>query len=146
MLKGMFHTGFVVRDLERAIDFYTGTLGLNLVGRTERQGDFASKLLAFPEAHIRGAFLELGDGHQLELIQYVNPPGGEGQVRRNDAGAAHLAFFVADLDAFYAEKAGRGLIFNSDPAALYAEDGQLLRKALYAQDPEGNWLEFVELF
>ena len=146
MLKGMFHTGFVVKDIDRTIAFYTEVMGLQLVGRTERQGDFASKLLAFPDAHIKGAFVELGDGHQLELIQYINPPVGDGHLQRNDAGASHLAFFVADLDAFYAEKSGRGLTFNSDPASLYADDGKLLRKALYAQDPDGNWLEFVELF
>ena len=146
MLKGMFHTGFVVKDIDRTIAFYTEVMGLKLVGRTERSGDFASKLLAFPDAHIKGAFVELGDGHQLELIQYINPPGGDGQLQRNDAGASHLAFFVADIDAFYAEKSGQGLTFNSDPASLYGEDGKLLRKALYAQDPDGNWLEFVELF
>lgn len=146
MLKGMFHTGFVVKDIDRTIEFYTEVMGLQLVGRTERSGDFASKLLAFPDAHIKGAFVELGDGHQLELIQYINPPVGAGNLQRNDAGASHLAFFVADIDAFYAEKSGRGLTFNSDPASLYADDGKLLRKALYAQDPDGNWLEFVELF
>jgi catechol 2,3-dioxygenase-like lactoylglutathione lyase family enzyme len=75
MLKSMFHTGFVVRDIDKTIDFYTTVMGLNLVGRTERTGDFASQLLGFPDAHIKGAFVELGDGHQLELIQYINPPG-----------------------------------------------------------------------
>ncbi len=146
MLKSMFHTGFVVKDIEKTIDFYTNVMGLTLAGRTERRGDFASKLLAFPEAHIKGAFVELGDGHQLELIQYINPPVGAGSLNRNDAGASHLAFIVENIEAFYADKSGRGLTFNSDPAALYDDGGQLLRKALYAQDPDGNWLEFVELF
>ena len=146
MLKSMFHTGFVVRDIDRTIDFYTNVMGLKLVGRTERSGAFASKLLAFENAHIKGAFLELGDGHQLEIIQYLNPPVGEGHLNRNDAGASHLAFFVENIDQFYADKAQRGLTFISDPAELFDDDGQLLRKALYAQDPDGNWLEFVELF
>ena len=146
MLKSMFHTGFVVRDIDKTIDFYTNVMGLTLVGRTERTGDFACKLLAFEDAHIKGAFVELGDGHQLELIQYINPPVGDGHLHRNDAGASHLAFFVEDIDAFYADKSQRGLTFNSDPAALYDDGGKLLRKALYAQDPDGNWLEFVELF
>ena len=26
------------------------------------------------------------------------------------------------------------------------ENGKLSRKAAYAQDPDGNWLEFVEIF
>ena len=146
MLKSMFHTGFVVRDIDRTIAFYTDVMGLKLVGRTERTGDFACQLLGFQDAHIKGAFVELGDGHQLELIQYVNPPVGDGHLRLNDAGASHLAFFVEDIDEFYADKSGRGLTFNSEPASLFDNDGRLLRKALYARDPDGNWLEFVELF
>ena len=147
MLKSMFHTGFVVRDIDKTIDFYTNVMGLKLVGRTERSGDFASLLLGFQDAHIKGAFVELGDGHQLELIQYINPPVGDGRsLSLNDAGASHLAFFVENIEDFYANKSQRGLAFNSEPASLFDEDGKLLRKALYAQDPDGNWLEFVELF
>ena len=145
MLKSMFHTGFVVRDIDKTIDFYTNVMGLNLVARTERTGDFASKLLGFQDAHIKGAFVELGDGHQLELIQYINPTGGDGHLRLNDAGASHLAFFVENIEEFYADKSQQGLRFNSEPASLFDDDGKLLRKALYAQDPDGNWLEFVEL-
>jgi catechol 2,3-dioxygenase-like lactoylglutathione lyase family enzyme len=146
MLKSFFHTGFVVKDLDQTIDFYTNVLGLKLTGRTERTGAFASQLLAFPNAHIKGAFLDLGPGHQLELIQYLNPPGGPGGINRNDLGASHLCFFVENIDQFYADKSGRGLRFNSEPASLHDDSGKLLRKALYAQDPDGNWLEFVELF
>jgi catechol 2,3-dioxygenase-like lactoylglutathione lyase family enzyme len=136
----------VVRDLEKSIDFYTRVMGLRLAGRTERRGQFPSQLLAFPNAHIRGAFLDMGQGHQLELIQYINPPSGPGGINRNDLGAAHLAFFVEDIEQFYAEKSGHGLRFNNPPASLHDDQGKLLRKALYAQDPDGNWLEFVELF
>ena len=107
MLKSMFHTGFVVRDIDKTIDFYTNVMGLRLVGRTERTGDFACQLLGFQEAHIKGAFVELGDGHQLELIQYINPPVGDGHLHLNDAGASHLAFFVEDIEEFYADKSQR---------------------------------------
>ena len=60
MLKSMFHTGFVVKDIDRTIDFYTNVMGLKLVGRTERTGDFACKLLAFENAHIKGRFRRIG--------------------------------------------------------------------------------------
>jgi hypothetical protein len=29
---------------------------------------------------------------------------------------------------------------------MFDDDGKLSRKAAYAQDPDGNWLEFVETF
>ena len=146
MLKSFFHTGFVVKNLDKSVDFYARVLGLRVVGRMERKGDFANQLLAFPDAHIHGAFLNKGEGHQLELIQYVNPPSGPGRIDRNDLGASHLAFFVDDIDRFYNDTKERGLQFNNPPAALHDEYGKLARKALYAQDPDGNWLEFVEIF
>ncbi|SVE33638.1 uncharacterized protein METZ01_LOCUS486492, partial [marine metagenome] len=63
-----------------------------------------------------------------------------------DLGASHLAFFVNDIETFYEETSKKGLKFNNEPAVLNDDSGKLLRKALYAQDPDGNWLEFVELF
>ncbi len=146
MLKSFYHTGFVVRDLETSVDFYTNILGMTMVMRMEREGEFINQVLGFPNAHIKGAFMDRGEGHQLELIQYITPPSGPGGIERNDLGATHLAFFVEDIDKFYDETKARGLRFNNPPAALADDHGNLQRKGLYAQDPDGNWLEFVETF
>ena len=99
MLKSFFHTGFIVKDLEAAVAFYSDVLGLTLTMRTERTGDFPTTLLGFPDTHIKGAFFEMGEGHQLELIQYINPEGGYADFDKNDVRAAHLAFYVEDIDA-----------------------------------------------
>ena len=146
MLKSFFHTGFVVKDLDKSIDFYTNVLGMELGGRMERQGEYINQVLAFPDAHIKGAFLDKGEGHQLELIQYISPSSGPGGINRNDVGASHLAFWVEDIERLYNEASQRGCTFNNPPAAVYDDQGKLTRKAAYAQDPDGNWLEFVETF
>ena len=52
MLKSFFHTGFVVKDLEQSVAFYTGVLGMRIAAQVERKGDFANQLLGFPDAHI----------------------------------------------------------------------------------------------
>ena len=90
MLTSFFHTGFIVKDLEAAIDFYSDVLGLTLTMRTERTGEFPTTLLGFPDTHIKGAFFDMGDGHQLELIQYINPEGAYADFDKNDVRAAHL--------------------------------------------------------
>ncbi len=146
MLKSFFHTGFVVRDIEESVRFYSEILGMRIAGRTERQGEFVEQVLAFPNAHIKGGFVDMGEGHQLELIQYLSPHSGPNTVERNDLGAAHLAFFVEDLDRFYEDTREKGLQYNSPPASMSDDNGNLSRKACYARDPDGNWLEFVELF
>ncbi len=146
MLKSFFHTGFVVKDIEASIKFYAEVLGMRIAGRTEREGEFVEQVLAFPGAHIKGGFVDMGEGHQLELIQYLSPASGENNLHRNDLGASHLAFFVDDLDAFYEETSKKGLKFNNPPAAALDDQGKVSIKACYAQDPDGNWLEFVETF
>ena len=146
MLKSFFHTGFVVKDIEASIKFYADVLGMRIAGRTERDGEFVEQVLAFPGAHIKGGFVDMGEGHQLELIQYLSPASGENHLQRNDLGASHLAFFVEDLDKFYEDTSRKGIKDNNLPATMVDENGKLSRKAAYAQDPDGNWLEFVEIF
>ena len=146
MLKSFYHTGFVVKDLETSARFYSEVLGMQMGDRVERQGEFVEQVLAFSGAHIDRAFLDKGEGHKLELVQYLSPASGTPTVNRNDLGAAHLAFFVEDLDKFYEETSTKGLKYNNPPASQLDDQGKVVLKACYAQDPDGNWLEFVETF
>lgn len=140
MITGFYHTGFVVRDLDAMILFYSDVLGLSLERRAELTGELASRVTGFADAYVRVAFLgKAGDSHQLELVQYVTPSGQERHGSKNDAGATHLCFKVDNLDVAHAELSDRGVRFESPPVQI----GSL--KACLAQDPEGNWLEFVEL-
>ncbi len=143
MLKSFFHTGFVVRDLDTSLAFYTEVMGLKLLFRRERKGEFIEKVVGFKDAHIEIAFLSMGEGHSLELIQYFVPAGAEGHINRNDLGATHLAFLVENIEEYYATLSQRGLHFTGPPASL-VQEGKVTRKAAYGQDPANNWLEFVE--
>ena len=86
MLKSFFHTGFVVKDLEKSIHFHADVLGMRKGARLERQGEFIEQVLAFPGAHIDRAFMDKGEGHSLELIQYFSPVSGTPNINRNDLG------------------------------------------------------------
>ena len=143
MLKSFYHTGFVVRDLEASVNFYTEVMGLEVVRLMEREGPFIEQVLGFERARIKGAFLSMANGHSLELIQYLVPPSGQGKIERNDLRATHLAFWVENIEECYARMSEKGLRFISPPAS-FEQDGRVVRKAAYAQDPDGNWLEFVE--
>ena len=144
MLVSFAHTGFVVKDLEKSISFYRDVLGLELRGKSDNDGtEKLSKLLGFPRVHLKAAALVLGNGDILELLEYVLPAGKDVRKERNDLGAAHLAFFVQDIDELYQETSHKGLKFINPPTPTY-RDGKLIMKSSYAQDPDGNWLEFME--
>ena len=145
MLKSFFHTGFVVKDLDTSVAFYRDVMGLKYEFTSERTGEFAEKVVGFKNAHLKVAFLNMDNGHHLELVQYIVPAGTQAKFERNDLGASHLAFFVENMDEYHAAMSDRGLRFIGPPAVLM-QDGKITRKAAYAQDPDGNWLEFVELF
>jgi len=89
-VAGVHHVSINVDDVDAAIDFYTGVLGL-----TERDDR--------PDFGFGGAWLDVG-GQQVHLIE-GQTPASLGQ---------HFALRVDDLDAAVAELRGRG-VEVSDP-------------------------------
>ena len=65
MLKSFYHTGFVVEDLERSVAFYSEVLGMRVATRIEREGDTINQILGFPNAHVKGAFLNKDEGQPV---------------------------------------------------------------------------------
>ena len=127
------HTGFIVNDLDSAIEFYRDALGLDLERTADSSSPGLSSIVGYDNARLRAAFLVGADGHTLELIQYVNPAGEpvdpEIQHKRARYGAAHLCFKVRDID---------GTKLNA-PVTVF--DGV---SACYLQEPDGNWIELIE--
>jgi catechol 2,3-dioxygenase len=110
------HVHLKVRDIERAIEFYTDVLGLD-VG----------------ERHGRYAFLSWGERHHDVALQEVGPdaPGpGPG------VGLYHVAFEVETgeaLAAVYERSRAR------DVPVSPVDHG--ISKAIYLDDPDGNGIE-----
>jgi catechol 2,3-dioxygenase-like lactoylglutathione lyase family enzyme len=141
MITELHHTGFVVRDLEKAIGFYRNVIGLRLIAEMERTGGPISQVVGYENTHLKIGKLAVGDGHFLELIEYVNPTAGARPTdERCVLGGSHLAFEVDDIEATYRQLTSRGANKLNPPVEVAPG-----RKACYLQDPEGNWIELVEL-
>ena len=137
----LHHTGFVVRNREASVTFYRNVVGLRLLREFERRGPDIDQIVGYQQAHLRSAMLDLGGGHALELIQYVNPPPDERPTEeRNILGAAHIAIQVADIQAVYDKLSAGGAKVMNPPVQLGPD-----RLACYLQDPDGNWIELVEV-
>ena len=143
-LEWMNHTGLVVSDMERSLTFYRDTLGFKEELNAIREGPGISEVVGFPDARLHIVYLGTGDlKHSVELIQYLNPPGGRvAPTNRNDVGATHLGIVVDDLDSVYQELSAKGVKFLTPP--VQRESSIYGRKVCYLQDPDGNWLEFLE--
>ena len=143
----MNHTSFVVRDMERALAFYRDTLGFREERNAVIEGERISRLTGFPGARLHAIVLGIGDTrHAIELLQYHEPAGvGDGERGPlNRIGCAHLGFIVDDIDAFHEKLSSEGIRFANPPALTHGAEYPWARKSCYLQDPEGNWLEFIE--
>jgi catechol 2,3-dioxygenase-like lactoylglutathione lyase family enzyme len=145
-MKGMHHVGITVSDLERGIDFYHETLGLEFV--TEPSPVFDDPALGgavgVPGAALRTVSFALADV-TLELLEYLRPPSPiDAPLAQNALGAQHVGFLVDDIHAKKAELEAKGVEFYSDVNVV--DDGVLAGwRWVYFSDPDGNALELIEV-
>ena len=96
----------------------------------------------FPGARRTLRFIGIEDNHRIELVKYHNPPGEDGYLRKNQHGAMHICFLVEDLQTIFDDLTEKGIKFVTDPIFHDTPEGR--RGIIYLQDPEGNWLEFIQ--
>jgi len=101
-MPSLLHTGLTVRELDRSLAFYRDTLGMETVFEQEKEGGYLAAIVGYPGAHVRMAHLAFpGDGHRLELFQYLEPEsrGEAGEPR--DVGITHVCLLVDDIAALH---------------------------------------------
>ena len=145
MAYQMYHAGFSVGDMDRVLGFYRDLLGLEVVLDAVRENLPAyDAILGFSDTRIRVVQLEDRNGpFRLELIEYLNPRRQERELKNTWVGAAHMGFYVADLQAEYERLLSAGVRFNSPPQEI-VRDGKLAGKALYMLDPDGITVELFQ--
>jgi catechol 2,3-dioxygenase-like lactoylglutathione lyase family enzyme len=123
-LKAPDYVVLVVSDLDRALAFYTGVLGLRL-------------------GHRSGAYAQLDTGAtRLSLYErdaMARTVGRRLRPADPDAPAFEIGFKVDDVDAAYAHLVQRG----AEPVTAPA-DRTWGQRTAYVRDPDGNLLELVQ--
>lgn len=143
MITGFNHSGFVVKDLDKMVRFYRDVLGLRVLSEVDSSNPEANRHVGIPDARRMLVFVGKDAAqHQLELVLYLHPEGDDGHAAANALGAAHVCFNVEGLEQMYEDMKDKGLGFATAPVTRNTPFG---RTAIcFAQDPEGNWLEFIE--
>ena len=140
---GTNHTSFTVSDLDRSVAFFTEALGFALLHRGPRDPAMIGRVVGVPGADIEVAYVQ-GPGHRLELIEYKAPADrGRVESRPCDAGFAHVAFDVDDIDAALAAAAAHGVTPLSEPQDLHTGPNAGGR-VVYTRDPDGVTVEFIQ--
>ena len=145
-MQSLHHVGFTVSDLERTIDFYHHTLGLEFANEPTDwfEGDELAKGVNVPGVKLRLVSFKVGDS-AVEFLEYAAPPSPvERPLPNNALGAAHIGFFVDDIKAKKTELEAKGVKFFSD--INFVDEGPLAGwRWVYFSDPDGLSLELVEI-
>lgn len=140
-MKNIRHTGIVVSDAERSIEFYTGLLGFEIKKDMLESGDYIDNFSALEGAVVRTVKMTLGNGDMVELLCYQTHPEVPDMDRPiTRIGCSHIAMTVDNLDDTYERLVNAGVVFNSPPQ--YSPDG--FAKVTFCKDPDGSLIELVE--
>lgn len=142
MIRSLRHFGLVVRDLERALNFYCDVLGLRVVRQMEEAGPFLDTILAEPDVRVTTVKLGAQEGPALlELLHFESPDIFVSEwPSLFRTGPTHFAMTVTDLVSVYRNLLDAGASVLAAPER--SPDGCAF--VCFGRDPEGNLIEFVE--
>ncbi|MDE1167699.1 MAG: VOC family protein [Pseudomonas sp.] len=150
-INRLFHVCITVADIDAALEFYCGVLGLESIGKL-RHERAPGEILGFPNQiieihadHLVGKDKE--NATVIDLIEFLEPKTVVSKntcAPLNHAGINRMAFGVDDTDAIYEKLKARGdIVFLCEPQVVIAPTGGKF-KILTFKDPFDNVLEVIE--
>lgn len=140
MIVGIHHVAISVTDIDRAVEFYTGALGFEVVqtGGWQKDNPLADRAIGLADTHTRMAMLKAPNAH-IELFQYEHPEPEDKRARPCDYGYTHFCLQVDGIQEEYVRLSAAGMEFVGEPVDF----GQI--SAIYGRDPFGNVIELYEI-
>jgi lactoylglutathione lyase len=143
-LRGAHHVGLHVQSIERSRSFFEEFLECTVIFEWNPQAPYIGVLTGHPNVDLRGCILRLPSTDvALELLEYQNVDLEPADPASAAPGTAHLAFFVNDVDALYANWTARGVLSVSEPVTptIGPNEGG---RVVYMLDPDGNRIELIQ--
>ena len=136
-VEGILKVGIAVRDMDKAVSYYSDALGLAL-----------GEIVAYEPYGMRYCMLTLGESSFLELMEPTTPDGPIARfIESHGEGLQHLSLKVADMDEATAELKGKGFRFAQDAPVREHVAGFGTAKFIFVQpqSTRGVLLQLVEL-
>ncbi|MBT5953187.1 VOC family protein [bacterium] len=139
-IQNFRHTGIVVTDMIRSLQFYRDLLGFKIQIDRVESGEYISLLLALPKGRVHIVKLSSPDGVLIELLQFLSHPEESSFPGVTPIGCSHIALSVSNIDEIYEEYREKGVTFLSVP--VVSPDN--FAKVVYCRDPDGSFVELVQ--
>lgn len=143
-VRGFWHVGVVVEDLDRSLRFYRDGIGLEVRSRSVTSAA-APEVWNEPGAHADVAFLGPSGGPEvLELLALKESGEPAATPRVSRGGTAHLCLEVDDLSGLHDRLTTMGYRSLSDGPVEVPSGVLAGGRAVYMVDPDRFLVELVE--
>ena len=140
-MANLRHTGIVVTDVERSIEFYSRYFGFEVQKDMIESGEYIDNFCSLEGVKVRTVKMALESGGMVELLHFISHPEENINKKINHIGCTHIALTIENLDELHKTMSGDGVAFNCAPQS--SPDG--MAKATFCKDPDGTFIELVEV-
>ena len=144
MIQAAEHFSFTVSSIETAIHFFHDLLGLKASPVMEVQHPNVQRIVGMSDAFLRISIVEIPRSPGIELIEYVRPAGRKVDSTSCNAGAAHIAFLVDDIQKMHRDLVEKGIRFVNPPVWAPGNDGTGRWGVAYLKGPDDITIELIE--
>ena len=143
MLLGMRHTGYIVSDIEKSIQFYSNILGFKIIQDFWDDSDYINQITQTKGANVRMVKLTAPDDSVIELLSYKGslPETQRANVPIYNVGEAHMALKVSSCDDLYELLVSKNIKVLSKPIV----SSEKIAKVFFCMDPDNYRIELVEM-
>ena len=126
MIKGIGHTAYIVKDMEKSLNFYCDVLGLTKQFELKR-----------PNGDNWIVYVRVAEGNFIELFY--------GGLKKHDwdeetIGYSHVCIEVDDIHEIAERIKSKGLTLDVEP-----KQGMDSNWQCWVRDPDGNRIEFMQM-
>ena len=134
------HSGIVVKDMKKSLNFWNKILKFKILKKNIESGPKIDQLLGLKSTKI--ITIKLCDKNKsvLEFIEFIKPKSKKRKVYTNSHGPTHLAITVKNLKKIHKKLIKNNIKFNTIP--IKSVDEKVL--FTYCKSPEGAFVEFVQ--
>ncbi len=127
-VKGVDHVVLSVRDVNKALDFYHGLLGMEVL----RLEEFRQGKVGFPSLRASAASI-------IDLQKAKGQLASNSSEGGNNVDHFCLLIEPTDIEALAAELQGKGVTIDGKPGRRWGAQGPGM--SVYVRDPDGNKVE-----
>ena len=142
-IKNIRHTGIVVKNLGKSLNFYKNLLGFKIKKRMIESGKATDKLSRLNKTRIETVKMITGkNDDMIELLYFHSHKRKSFDDKYNISriGISHFAVTVKNLDKLYKKLKRNKIKFVCEP--IYSNDGNV--KLTFCRAPEGTLIEMVQ--